>query len=90
MNTTTHTAYLQQERRTCDNRYSIAQRDKCEYAHQQLFYTAKEIATILSVSPKMVYKLMDKGVWEIIRIGTSVRISKSSFEEWLTSLITKE
>lgn len=57
---------------------------------QKQYYTAKEIAEILSISPKTVYKLVDSGAFEAIHIGTSVRVSKSSFEAWLSGLTSKE
>lgn len=50
---------------------------------QSRTYTVNDIATILSVSRTTAYKLASSGLFKTIRIGNMIRISKTSFEEWL-------
>lgn len=45
-------------------------------------YTVTEIATILQIGRSKAYELCNEGFFRIIRIGRSVRISKSSFDDW--------
>ena len=46
-------------------------------------YTVGEIAEILDIGRTSAYKLIHSGSFQIIRIGTAIRISKASFDEWL-------
>lgn len=46
-------------------------------------YTVVEIMEILGVSRKKAYELCNSGSFKIVRIGRSIRVSKSSFDEWL-------
>ena len=46
-------------------------------------YTVLEIADILRIGKSKAYELCDEGLFRIIRIGRSVRVSKTSFDEWL-------
>ncbi len=57
-------------------------------AHQEAVsekrsYSVAEIAEILGVSKRSVYNLCSSGVIKSVRIGTKLRISKKSFDEWL-------
>ena len=57
-------------------------------AHQEAVsekrsYSVAEIAEILGVSKRSVYNLCSAGVIKSVRIGTKLRISKKSFDEWL-------
>ena len=49
-------------------------------------YTVSEIARILGVSRTQAYRLVQEGLFKIVRIGNAIRISKRSFDEWLESL----
>ena len=46
-------------------------------------YTVVEVMDILGVSRKKAYELCNSGSFKIVRIGRSIRVSKSSFDEWL-------
>ena len=46
-------------------------------------YSVAEVAQILGVSKRSVYKLCSSGELKSVRIGTKLRISKKSFDEWL-------
>ncbi|WP_076944513.1 helix-turn-helix domain-containing protein [Angelakisella massiliensis] len=46
-------------------------------------YTGEEIATILHIGRSSAYTLVKKGYFKSVRIGTAIRISRKSFDEWL-------
>ena len=46
-------------------------------------YTVREIADLLNVSSKAAYALVKSGQFSYVRIGNAIRISKSSFDQWL-------
>lgn len=46
-------------------------------------YSVAEVADILNVSKRSVYNLCASGELKSVRIGTKLRISKKSFDEWL-------
>ncbi len=46
-------------------------------------YTVKEVQAILGISRPTVYDLLKQNEFRWIRIGTTYRISKKSFDEWL-------
>lgn len=46
-------------------------------------YSVAEAAEILGVSKRSIYRLCSEGVFKSVRIGTKLRISKKSFDEWL-------
>ena len=46
-------------------------------------YTVEDIAAILGIGRSSAYKLANSGAFKVIRIGTMIRISKKSFEDWL-------
>ena len=46
-------------------------------------YSVAEVAEILGVSKRSVYNLCSSGELKSVRIGTKLRISKKSFDEWL-------
>lgn len=46
-------------------------------------YSVAEAASILGVSKRSVYNLCSQGAFKSVRIGTKLRISKKSFDEWL-------
>jgi len=48
-------------------------------------YTVKEISIILGISRSAAYTLVKKGEFKVVRIGTTLRISKPSFDTWLDS-----
>ena len=48
-------------------------------------YNVDEIASILEISKSSAYELVKKGHFRTVKIGTTIRISKNSFDEWLDS-----
>ena len=48
-------------------------------------YTVEEISEILGISRSAAYELVKKDEFKSVRIGASIRISKSSFDAWLDS-----
>ena len=46
-------------------------------------YRVEEVASILSIGRSLAYNLVRQGCFKTVRIGTSIRISKKSFDEWL-------
>ncbi|MEA5056669.1 MAG: helix-turn-helix domain-containing protein [Anaerotignum propionicum] len=49
-------------------------------------YTVEEVAEILGIGMTSAYALVKEGHFKIVRIGTAIRISKKSFDEWLDTL----
>jgi len=45
-------------------------------------YTVKELQEILGISRPTVYELLKMEVFSWVKIGTTYRISKSSFDKW--------
>ena len=50
-------------------------------------YTVEEIAEILGIGRTAAYSLVHSGVFKSIRVGSAIRISKVSFDEWLDKQI---
>lgn len=48
-------------------------------------YRVEEIALILEIGRSSAYELVKQGHFKIVRIGTAIRISKKSFDDWLDS-----
>ena len=48
-------------------------------------YSVQEIAEILQISRSMAYNLCKQSLFKTVKIGKYVRVSKSSFDEWLDS-----
>ena len=46
-------------------------------------YTVEEIAKILGIGRTAAYNLVHSGVFKMVRIGSSFRVSKVSFDDWL-------
>lgn len=46
-------------------------------------YTVEEIAKLLSIGKTTAYALVKEGHFKIVRIGSAIRISRQSFDEWL-------
>ena len=46
-------------------------------------YTVEEIAKLLCIGKTTAYALVKEGHFKIVRIGSAIRISKQSFDEWL-------
>lgn len=48
-------------------------------------YLVEDIEKILGIGRSSAYELVKQGHFKIVRIGTAIRISKKSFDEWLDS-----
>lgn len=48
-------------------------------------YRVEDIAAILGIGRSSAYKLVQQGQFKVVRIGSSIRISRSSFDAWLES-----
>ena len=46
-------------------------------------YTVEEISKILGIGRTAAYSLVHSGVFKMVRIGSSIRVSKVSFDDWL-------
>lgn len=46
-------------------------------------YKIEDIARMLSIGRSSAYNLIREGHFKVLRIGTSTRVSKKSFDEWL-------
>ena len=53
------------------------------------YYTAKEIASSLSITPMTVYRMAERGELKAIRIGKSIRFDADDVEEFLKSASLK-
>ncbi|MBQ7930024.1 MAG: helix-turn-helix domain-containing protein [Clostridia bacterium] len=56
---------------------------QCKPAETKRTYTVDEIAKILNIGRTTAYALVKEGHFKIVRIGSAIRISKQSFDEWL-------
>ena len=56
---------------------------QCKPAETTRTYTVDEIAKILNIGRTTAYALVKEGHFKIVRIGSAIRISKQSFDEWL-------
>lgn len=68
------------ERRALVAEYSI---DQPKASSEKRSYSVAEVAEILDVSKRSVYNLCSSGELKSVRVGTRLRISKRSFDEWL-------
>ena len=56
---------------------------QCKSAETKLTYPVDEIAKILNIGRTTAYALVKEGHFKIVRIGSAIRSSKQSFDEWL-------
>lgn len=54
-----------------------------ELQNEKRTLTVEEISRILNIGKTSAYELVKKGYFHSVKIGTSIRISKKSFDEWL-------
>lgn len=50
-------------------------------------YTVQEIMKILGIGKNSAYQLVQENYFKSFRIGSSIRISKESFDRWLNEKI---
>lgn len=62
--------------------------DSCRNATAPVLktYKVEDIARILGIGRSSAYNLVNEGHFKVVRIGTSIRVSKKSFDEWLDKL----
>lgn len=48
-------------------------------------YRVEDIAKILDIGRSSAHNLVREGHFKTVRIGTAIRISRKSFDEWLES-----
>jgi excisionase family DNA binding protein len=48
-------------------------------------YQVEDIAGILGIGRSSAYELVKQGLFRTVKIGTAIRISKKSFDDWLDS-----
>ena len=54
--------------------------------HAPLVYRVEEIAQLLAISNRAAYNLCNTTKdFKVIRLGTSIRVSKQSFDDWFAS-----
>jgi len=46
-------------------------------------YSVDEIAEILNISRGSAYELIREGLFRTVRIGSAIRVSRQSFDDWL-------
>ena len=49
----------------------------------QRTYGVKDIQSILGVSQPTAYSLVHRGLFQVVKVGRYIRISKVSFDKWL-------
>lgn len=49
-------------------------------------YSVMEISKILNISKTFAYELVKEGHFHSVKIGSAIRISKKSFDEWLDKI----
>ena len=62
---------------------SIDHSGPCNALAGKRTYTVEEIAKILGIGRTAAYSLVHSGVFKMVRIGSSIRVSKASFDDWL-------
>lgn len=55
--------------------------------HKPLVYRVDEIAQLLAISNRAAYNLCNTTKdFKVIRLGTSIRVSKQSFDDWFAAV----
>lgn len=56
--------------------------------HEPLVYRVEEIAQLLAISPRAAYNLCNTTKdFRVLRIGTSIRVNKQSFDNWFAAVL---
>ena len=59
--------------------------------HAPLVYRVDEIAQLLAISNRAAYNLFNTTKdFKVIRLGTSIRVSKQSFDDWFAAVRGRE
>ena len=55
--------------------------------HEPLVYRVEDIAQLLAISPRAAYNLCNTTKdFRVLRIGTSIRVNKQSFDSWFAAV----
>ncbi|MBP3890960.1 MAG: helix-turn-helix domain-containing protein [Solobacterium sp.] len=46
-------------------------------------YTVKEIASLLNISKRSAYDLVNSNQFASVRVGRTIRVSRMAFDKWL-------
>ena len=73
---------------TSDKSPAIESSDQTKAAkHEPLVYRVEEIAQLLAISPRAAYNLCNTTKdFRVLRIGTSIRVNKQSFDSWFAAV----
>ena len=73
---------------TSDKSPAIGSSDQTKAAkHEPLVYRVEEIAQLLAISPRAAYNLCNTTKdFRVLRIGTSIRVNKQSFDNWFAAV----
>ena len=73
---------------TSDKSPAIEFSDQTKAAkHEPLVYRVEEIAQLLAISPRAAYNLCNTTKdFRVLRIGTSLRVNKQSFDSWFAAV----
>ena len=73
---------------TSDKSPAIESSDPTKAAkHEPLVYRVEEIAQLLAISPRAAYNLCNTTKdFRVLRIGTSIRVNKQSFDNWFAAV----
>jgi len=53
------------------------------HSPEKRVYSVDEIAEILDISRGSAYELIREGLFRTVRIGSAIRVSRQSFDDWL-------
>lgn len=68
------------------NKISDSESCSSQLCRDKRTYSVPEIAETLQISKSKAYELCKESHFRVIRLGRTVRISKSSFDDWLNNL----
>lgn len=73
---------------TSDNPPAKESSDQTKAAtHDALVYRVEKIAQLLAISPRAAYNLCNTTKdFRVLRIGTSIRVNKQSFDNWFAAV----
>lgn len=63
---------------------------QCGVPSDKRVYSVDEIAGLLNISRGSAYELIKEGLFSTVRIGSAIRVSKKSFDEWLDNQRSQE
>ena len=53
------------------------------HSPEKRVYSVDEIAEILDISRGSAYEFIREGLFRTVRIGSAIRVSRQSFDDWL-------